>query len=58
MFELVTKSYGEKESVSTKVSDRELAETLANSYYDCIDIYAVHVMNSLTGEILFYRCKG
>lgn len=41
-----------------KISNRNLAEILAENYYECDDVYAVEIANADTGELLYYKSKG
>jgi hypothetical protein len=41
-----------------KISNRALAEILADNYYDNDDVYAVEITSAETGELLYYKSKG
>lgn len=41
-----------------KISNRELAEVLAENYYECDDVYAIEMTSADTGELLYYKSKG
>lgn len=41
-----------------KISNRELAEILAENYYECDDVYAIEMTSADTGELLYYKSKG
>ena len=41
-----------------KISNRKLAEMLADNYYECIDVYAIEMTSAETGELLYYKSKG
>ena len=41
-----------------KISNRKLAEVLADNYYECDDVYAVEIASADTGELLYYKSKG
>lgn len=41
-----------------KISNRNLAEVLAENYYECDDVYAVEIASADTGELLYYKSKG
>ena len=56
MFKLTAKSIDVHETI--KVAIRENAETLAEQYYECEDIYAVEIINAHTGEVVYYKAKG
>lgn len=56
MFTLTIKSLNAKENLT--IAFRETAENLANAYYECIDVYAVEIINASTGELVYYKTKG
>ena len=57
MYELTNRTISE-DNEKVKISSRTFAEKLANQYYDCIDVYCVEIINSETGEILYFRARG
>lgn len=56
MFELITKTIEGNDKV--KISNRRRAEELAEMYYECDNVYAVEIISSMTGELLYYKAKG
>ena len=56
MFKLTVRTHTTKENIVFAV--RETAETYAERYYTCCDVYAVEVIDNITGELLYYRSKG
>ena len=41
-----------------KIFGRENAEAWAEMAYECDNVYAVEIINSHTGEIVWYKSKG
>lgn len=56
MFKLTVRTHTTEENL--KIASRKYAEYLANEYYDCIDTYAVEIIDSHTGELLYYKAKS
>ena len=56
MFEITIKTITTEEK---KIAlTRENAEIMANTTYMCDDVYAVEIVNSDTGELVYYKAKG
>ena len=49
---------GETIEQTLKISNRTLAEILAENYYECDDVYAVEIASADPGELLYYKSKG
>ena len=56
MYTLTINAIGTKEIIN--VAFRANAETLADQYYHCDDVYAVEIIDNATGELLYYKSKG
>lgn len=56
MFKLTVKTITTEENII--IAFRENAEALAENYYECVDVYAVEIINNTTGELLYYKSKG
>lgn len=56
MFKLIVRTLATEENIV--IAFRESAETLAEKYYECADVYAVEIISNTTGEILYYKSKG
>lgn len=60
MMTLIIKSLINCETIeqTLTISNRALAEILADNYYGCDDVYAVEMTSADTGELLYYKSKG
>ena len=56
MYELTVRT-NHTEHRTTKFMDRKVAEAYASVCYQCADVYAVELINSSTGEVVYYRAK-
>jgi hypothetical protein len=56
MFKLTIRTIDTVESIV--LAFRANAETLAEQYYECSDVYCVEIINNTTGEILYLKAKG
>lgn len=56
MYELTINTIEGKEKI--KVGTRNFGEKLARQYLDCVDVYAVEIINFETGELVYYNAKG
>lgn len=56
MFKLIVKTLATEENII--FAFRKKAEEFAEIYYDCVDVYAVEIINNTTGELLYYKSKG
>jgi hypothetical protein len=56
MYKLTVRTIGTQENIN--IAFRANAEALAEQYYSCDDVYAVEIIDSTTGELLYYKSKG